>query len=662
MVDFLSQAKNVLSGKSPNAEPVISADNRIDRVDQCKVVWYQWENELSTDSKNAFNIGSPIPISASSKDLAKARSYDISNHIESSTYTKGMDGAAGSFQIVLHNSFDWPRFMRPGQWLLIFLTPDGDLPMPEETNGGVNTKGLPGIGASILSTLAAGGSLLNSFIPGTASLNAVPELPLPKGPPPSYFPSIKKRMRCMGIIQRVGIRSVTNMDRTVETSFVITGKDFGTIYEESELWFNANNADGATFTAAINAFTQQFTRNLSDLLDKWHDVFINPNSVLDKNLTSVKSFFPEQWVLPDRLVQDLALPMKQDGKGYFGDISNLKEFNATVFENPDPNPLAGLQGRCWDRLKNLSQPEFHELFTELGDSGNPKLYFRPIPWALDKSRYPVTGKLMLNYKDLASPDELPPPVPVGTNAATFTKLLDLDNLSKITGPQDDTRTIHSVYITAAEVDSYDIGADYHNRANFFLVDSMKSMFDQTNAFALQSKSLTPFPLRDESDIKRHGFKPRFVSLNSFNTTNEQLFGNSASAAFMLETNELIKDFYANAEDFYSGTMSLAAAKNSVKLGKVIVTDDSFQGIGEMVFYIEGYSDSFTVNGEGTGSWTQSLMLTRGMQKTVLEGGSSKDKQGTQSETFHVFNKDVKNSDSSTLGKIKNAIKNPTSLF
>ncbi len=661
MVDFLNQAKNVLSGKSPNAEPVISPDERIDRVDQAKIIWYQWEKELATDSKNAFGVSSPFPISASSTDLAKSRSYDISNHIESVTFTKAMDGGAGAFQLTLHNSFDWPRFMRPGQWLIIALTGDGDLPMPEETSGGVNSKALPGLG-SLTSAVAAAGNLVSSIIPGTAAMSPVPELPLPKGPDSSKFSNIKKRMRCLGIIQRVGIRSVTNMDRTIETSFVITGKDFGAIYEDSELWFNANNADGATFTAAINSFTEQFTKNLSDLLDKWHDIFVNPNSVLKKNLTSVKSFFPEQWVLPDRLVKDLALPMKQGGHGYFGDISNLKEFNATVFENPDPNPLAGLQGRCWEKLKGLSQPEFHELFTELGDNGNPKLYFRPIPWALDKSRYPVMGKLMFNYKDLASPGEVAPPVPVGTNAASFASLLDIDNVSKLSTPQGDTRTIHSVYVSAAEVDSYDIGADYHSRANFFLVDSMKTMFDQTNAFALQQKSLTPFPLRDESDIKRHGFKPRFASLNSFNITNAQLFGNSPTAAFMLESNELLKDFYANAEDFYTGTMNLTAAKNSIKLGKVLVTDNSFQGISEMMFYIEGYTDTFTINLDGTGSWTQTLVLTRGLQKTVLNGGSSKDKQATQSETFHVFNKDVKNSDNSTLGKIKNAIKNPTSLF
>lgn len=662
MADLLSQAKNILSGKDPNADAVVNPDNRIDRVDQCKIIWYQWQNELASNSKNSFSIGSVIPNSASAQDLSRARSYDISNHIESCTYSKGMGGAAGSFQIVLENSFDWSRFMKPGQWLLIFMTGDGDLPMPVETNGNVNTLGLPGVGSTLLSTLAGGGSLFNSMILASSALNPVAPLPLPAGPDSATMQTWKKKMRCMGIIQRVGIRSTTNQDGAIDLTFNITGKDYGTIYEETELWFNANNADGAAFSAAINAISQQFTRNLADLLDKWHDIFINPNSVLSKSLTSVKTFFPEQWVLPDRMVQDLALPIKQGGHGYFGDITNLKEFNGTIFENPDPNPLSGLQGHAWDRMKSLSQPEFHELFTELGDNGDPKIYFRPIPWALDKSRYPTMGKLMLNYKDLTSRGPVPPPVPVGTNVATLSSLADLDNLVKITGAADDTRTIHSVYVTPTEVESFDIGPDYHNRANFFLVDSMKSMFDQTNSFALTRKSLTPFPLRDESDIKRYGFKPRFVNLNSFNISNQQLFGSSASAAFMLEANELMKDFYSNAEDFYSGVMNLAAGKNNVKIGKVLVTDDTFQGISEMVFYIEGYTDSFTVNGDGTGAWTQAVSLTRGMQKTVLDGGSSKDKAASQASTFHVFNKDAKSSDDSTLGKIKNAIKNPKSLF
>lgn len=668
MVDLLNQAKNILSGKNPNTPPVISPDNRIDRVDQCKLLWYQWSNELSTDTKNAFGIGSLTSVSASSTDLGASRSYDISNHIDTWTYSKDMGGASGSFQFTLANSFDWPRFMRPGQWIVALLCGDGNLPMPEEVNGGVNTLSLPGIGLSGPPSPKAVSNLIG-LTSGTSSVLPVPELPLPKGPSATYLASKKQYIRCIGIIQRVGIKSSTNADKTVEVTFSITGKDFGTIYEETELWFNANNADGAAFTAAINSISQQFVRNLGNLLDKWHDIFLNPGSVLSSSLSNNKAFFPQQWVVPTKLVNDLSLNMNSNSLGYFGEISDLKEFSATIFENPDPNPLSGLQGLCWDRLKSLSQPEFHELFTELSDNGNPRLYFRPIPWALDKSGYPTIGKNMLSYKDLTSNQSLSSPKetilnPGSTLASlpSFSLSADLDPLSNITAPTSDERLIHSVYVSSVEIESYDVGPDYHSRYNFFLVDSMSSMFDQTNAFALTSHLATPFPFRDESDIKRYGFKPKFINLTSFNITNSKLFSNTPAAQFMIEANALIKDFYGNAEDFYSGTMSVAAGRNDVKLGKVLVTDDTFQGIPEFVFYIEGYNDVFSVNGDGTASWTQSLTLTRGMQKNVLNGGSSKDKQATKAETFHIFNKDVKNSDDSTLGKIKNAIQNPKSLF
>lgn len=665
MVDFLKQAKNLISGKDPNEPAPIYPDNRIDRVDQAKVIWYQWTNELATSPGAIFTPPSLGALSGDDSKLAASRSYDISNHIETISFTKSMDTGAGSFQMTLQNSFDWARFMRPGQWVVIMMTGDGDLPLPQEVaSTGEELPTLGELGKSLAGTLA--GKILNVG----ASFNPTVPLPLPPGPDVQTFQSYKPKIRCLGIIQRVGIRSSTNPDGVAELVFTVTGKDYGTVYEESELWFNANNADGAAFSAALDSIVQQFSRNLTDLLDKWHDIFINPSGTLAQSITNINSFFPRQWILPNKLVRDMGFSMKQGGL-YFGDISDLKEFNATVFESADPNLLAGLQGRCWDRLKGCSEPGYHELFTEISDSGNPKIIFRPIPWAIDKSTYPTLGKVMLNYADLASPDGALPPAPVGTIVSTLSSLAGLDALSKqVGGGGDDIRDFHRIDLNATEVESYDIGPDYHSRANFFLVDAMRSTLDQKNAFAILSKSISnvPFPYRDENDIKRHGFKPRFLQLQTFNISSKsnlfasQPYGNHPSSAFMIEANGIMRDFYANAEDFYSGTMSIAAAKNEIKLGKVIVTDESFQGIGNMIFYVEAYTDSFTVNMDKVTSWTQTVTVTRGIHQQVLDGGSTKDIPGTKASTFHVDNSDAAQKDGSVLGKVKSAIKNPRSLF
>ncbi len=648
MVSLLDAAKNVIAGKSPLDGPPATPDKRIDRIDQCKVVWYQWANELGT---GVPSLG-PIPIPVPSSMLAASRSYDISNHIESCSYSKSMGNAAGSFSITLQNSFDWPRWLRPGQWICIYLTGDGDLPMPPEKTGGNSTAGLG------LEAIPGGGVLAGLL---SKVFKSTPELPLPAGPSLEATKAMASKRRCMGIIQRVAIRSTTNSDGVLEPVFTISGKDFGTVYEETELWFNASNAEGAGFSNAIHAISTQFTRNLTQLLGKWYDVFLNPSDALSEAVTSVKSFFPTQWVLPDQMVKDLDLQMNASGQGTFGDLVGVREFSPTVFENPDPMPLAGLQGHCWDRMKTLSQPEFHELFTELSEAGNPKLMFRPIPWANNKDKYPTIGSTMMFYKDLAK----------GTSVATPPSLsLGLGSLSSlssfVTGLAQginvslpaDARTQHSVPITATEVESFDLGPDYHSRANFFLVDAMQHSMAQLNSFALTAKDAdTPWPIRDEADIKRHGFRPRFVSVNTFTLSTGNLFGTTPDINFMKELNFLLKDFWSDAEDYYSGTMTLAAGKGDVKLGKVITTDTSFKGINEMLFYIEGYSDSFQVNGDGVGAWSQTLSLTRGMQKAVLEGGSTKDKQTTEPGTFHIHRGSSDN-DGGLLGTVKNKIKNP----
>lgn len=660
MVDYLKAAKNIISGKSPFAESPIASDNRKDRIDQCKVVIYQWVNELGTDPSKTFGFGSPVPLSAPASELSKARAYDISNHIEGYAFTKAMGGASGTFQIVLQNSFDWSRFVKPGQWITVYLAGDGSLPMPAEKPVAFNPASSFGAAGQLIS-----GSLgsFSSLFAGASGLETTAELPLPAGPTEEQLKTMRSKRRCLGIVQRVGVRSQTTVDGVQEITYVITGKDFGTVYEETELWFNANNADATAFTKAVSSISRTFARNLTELLTRYHSIFLSPEDDLVKQLTTVKAFFPEQWVMPDQLIKDLGVTTKS-GNPHFGDINGLTEFNATVFENPMEDPFAGLQGRCWEKLKSISQPEYHELFTELSDEGEPRVIFRPIPWSMDKSRYPVTGKVMLSYKDLTNPEGVPAPLPTGINVGSkFSSFEALKTAVKdFAGNSASVRTQHRIPLTAVEVEGFDVGPDYHSRANFFLVDAMTAMKDQNTAWALMRDTpLTPFPFRDENDVKRHGFRPLFVNIHSFLVSNAQLFGSSAQKDFMLEANEILRDFYANAEDFYSGSINIAAGKNSVKLGKVFVTDASFPAIDNMVFYIEGYTDNFNINIDGVGMWTQTVSVTRGMDIEVLTGKSPKDKHPTKTGTFHVQPKGD-SSPTGMLDKAKKAIKDPTSLF
>lgn len=664
MPNFLQQAKNIVNGKSPDAVTPIAQDNRIDRIDQCKVIWYQWDTELKDDPDAFTKLQIPVPASV----IGSARAYDISNHIASVSFSKAIGEGAGNFSIILENSFDWSRYMKAGHWIAIYMNGDGALPYPTESNN-VDTSNLKGLSSFAKSAKSLISNLAGPVLGNLGGLQPVPGLPLPTyNPDAKAAEAIRPFLRCVGVIQRPAIRSTMTVDGARDITYVISGKDFGVVYEETELWFNFNSADQVFYTNLIKSITKNYDRLLGSLMEQWHDIFLNPKKLLKKNVLSQLtlpggSFFPEQWVLPKPLIEHLGLII--DGEGYFGDIVGLKEFSPTIFENPTPDPLAGMQGFCWDKLREISEPIFHELFTELSEDGYPKLFFRPLPWALNKSKYPTLGSTILNYADLTKEGEVLPPIPLNLDLGKITSLDSLTKIAKsaVSGITNSSqRTRHRVPVTSAEITDYDLAPSNHERFNFFLVDSNRSTQDQLNAFALAAQNPTvKFPLRDENDIKRHGFKPSKHEINTFlikskDFFGKDLYGNSPEQKFILEANSLLADYHAKSDDFYSGTMILCG-KPEIKLGKIIITDNDLVGVPNMVFYIQGYTDTFTVNTDKTTSWMQTLQLVRGMELEDLRTLATKDKKPiTKSGDFIADNREKSNG--TTLGKVKNLIKKP----
>ena len=53
-------------------------------------------------------------------------------------------------------------------------------------------------------------------------------------------------------------------------------------------------------------------------------------------------------------------------------------------------------------------------------------------------------------------------------------------------------------------------------------------------------------------------------------------------------------------------------KNDVRIGKALYFDAKTPYMGDKQFYIEGYVDKFIIGSDGINSWTQDLILTRGV--------------------------------------------------
>ena len=568
-------------------------NNRTDRSEQCKLLWYQWENDITSKASRFREVIS------SSSGLTESREYDISNHVMSFSYSKEKENGSGSFSFTLPNSKDWARFMKPGQWIVAALASDGTLPLPKEVGATPPNSG------DITS-----GQFFNTLVANPPKgIEKTSALDLPEATIESSV--LGPKIRCIGVIQRVSMTSDINEDGSLEVTYVVSGKDFGVCLEENELWFNflayeeidyKNSFGLDPTTAGVDV-----VRNLKNVMELWTNGFISPDKVFKPRDSKGRNNIAKdkrQWLLPQNLMTRIGLPSLGEDS-YFGNIPNLLEYHPTKFDYVVENPIAGLRGFAWERLKGLSQPAFHEFFTELTEEGKPRVFFRPIPWAIDTEEYPNIGQYMMTYLELVE------------NRSRFQEHSFPNRLPKNPFKKPlEYRTNHSIDLFADSVLSFDIGPDFHSKRNHFLVDYSSSSSNQITFLNIQSKEADfeqGYPFRDLASIKRHGFRPMHIyNVETFLSETSDQTTDSPAAEFLRETNELITDLWGQAGDFFSGTLNVMGI-SEIKLGKVLVTDPNIQGIGSMALYIEGYSDNFTVDSDGNREWTQSITVTRGIE-------------------------------------------------
>jgi len=594
------------------------ADPIQSRVDKCMVHWYRWLY-ASEDSTASFGLGIE-----DNTLLSESESFDISDHIVEFSFSKNLGEAAGSFSLTLSNSLDWARYMKPGEWLTVFLSSQGEFPRSSasKANPIENTKSAVMSGINIISGLTpSGGS---------------PPLPKPAGNPQDY----KNKLRSMLLIQRVAMRTTTTVDGTVEVTYTITGKDLGVCLEETDLWFNFLYFEYPAFAAAVaSTMPLQSVRNLTSYMDKCFSLFFRPDELFDSTvLVAPNSFIStlRQWLLPQQMLNDLGI--KFDRSSFFGNISNIKDFQPTLFENVMTDPFAGLEGSAWTKLKGLSQPEFHEFFLEMDHFGEPKVVFRPIPWSIDNDNYPNIGAYVPKYLSLIEPDVLG----VGSMLTGSISNITRNPLEAVKAVNNVLTSVGNlpIRLSGKEVYGFDIGPDFHNRFNHFLIAANNEGPKQSPlAYELlpSQKLNTRFPFKNISSIRRHGLRKRHFNIAAFLNQNSTTFtgplSDNPQVQFLLEANEMMKDFWGKSEDFQSGSFQIAG-RNDVRVGKAILTDDTVHGAANTVFYVEGYVDTYTVDAQGVGSWSQSIAVTRGVELEDLKSRSGfKTKAATKTGSF-----------------------------
>lgn len=515
---------------------------------QCKVIIYPWKEIL-----NNPDLGDDR--------LAAAGRLDISSQIQSVTYTKGMGGAAGSFSFTLTNSpnygsNDWKDIIKRGFWCVIYATQDGDLSLSQTVS------------------------------------------------PAKPRASEAKKIRCIGYIERVGVSGKTQPNRSIDIGFTVTGRDFGIIYEETNIWHNMFQFDQIMLDSiAQTKLNVMGSVRIHEALKTVHDLFYFPQNIPgaktndDKSLLSIGL----QWLLPKEMLLDIGFNLSSLARGtYWGALPGITDFQETGAGIAVDQPGDYLSGNSWDQLRRLSIPPFHELFCETDDNGKPKLTFRPIPWGLDQSKYPKNSKNIKLYKDLK---------PV-------------------------------VNIPAVDLYDFDMGEDDHSRYNSFLATVSTGLINtEDNVSLLLGKG---FPKNNKASIRRHGFRPMHVTVDSI-VKNEEQGNGTADQVQLVEFNEILYDYWNPAVFAETGTVEIAG-NNSVKIGKVMKFNSDVPYLCTKRYYIEGYTDTITINENRVASWDQSVNLTRGFEEQDLAAKKGFSTRNTKFSGAGEFTKGNQGSD------------------
>lgn len=489
---------------------------------QCKVVIYQWKNILNNPDLEDSKLSESIRL-------------DISSQVSHVTFSKNMGSASGSFSFDLVNSpnygsNDWKDIIKRGFWCVIYMSNDGDLQI---SNTVTQDK------------------------PSTSEA---------------------KHIRCIGYIERVGVRGTTQENRAIDYSFTVTGRDFGIVYEEANIWHNMFQYDQIMLSSiAQNKLNVQGNVRVHEAIKTVHELFYFPSNLPGAKVNDNKSLLSIglQWLLPKEMLTDIGFNVNGLSKGtYWGALPGIFEPETTGAGIAVDKPGDYLSGNAWEQLKRLSIPQYHELFCETDDSGKPKLIFRPIPWGIDQSKYPKNADNIELYKDLE---------PVVT-------------------------------IRAVELYDFDLGEDDHSRYNSFLATVSTTLINvENNVSLLDGKG---FPKNNSASIKRHGFRPMHVTVDSI-VKNNELGNGVADQTQLVEFNEILYDYWNPAVFAESGSVEIAG-NSKVKIGKVMKFTNDVPYLSTKRYYIEGYTDTFMVDDEGACTWSQSVNLTRGFEEADLE--------------------------------------------
>lgn len=510
------------------------------QIHQCQVVIFRWKYE-----RNIENL--------SLSELSESTPFDISNYISSVKYNKQMSSPSGQFEIALRNDRDWKKYIKKGCWLMIYMSNEGELAIPDVETG------------------------LKWNLQDDSDEDPI------KADAMSVFKMAaqKDKLRCIGLVDTVRAQgSVGEEKGEFDVSYVVSGRDIGVVYEETEIWHNQINFDKTLLATANANLNANLFKTVDGLLKVMHQLIFSPDDLVkdlkDDSLTSIAL----QWLMPVSLYRALGIIVPPFGKTYYGNIPGLLNFKSTPASYPVETPTALINGIAWSQLKSKSIEPYHELYPELDDNGQPQLNFRLQPWRTDFTkgfRYPQISRHADKFAD------------------PFNGL---------------------IHIGGIDIVDFDVGEDNHSRYNLFWSTINSSTVSIQSALQLigDNSPKTGFPRVLQNSVRRFGLRMLYSEVNA----NILLNSEKADQSLLSEFNEFVFDLWHDSHKLESGTIDIVG-KNETRLGKCVRVDDSAKYVANKTYYIEGYSDDFIVDSEkGNAFWSQTLFVTRGIANKEIE--------------------------------------------
>lgn len=362
------------------------------------------------------------------------------------------------------------------------------------------------------------------------------------------------------------IRRTTAVGGTGATTEVIalSGKGFGSIWEQTPIWFNPyseENFGGAQSQKAFGA--------LEGVLGSPDKAVVG---YLKNMLRQLGGTGRATWVLP------LSMPNRGEGS-FVGAVDFDTSQFPKEFKTGGPKELTGLssnwlmpQGNLWQLAQQWSDPIFNELFTDVLPG---LLAFNP-----EEELLVDDTELTLIFREKPFPT-----LEKGRNSAWFDLPLSI--------------------VPREQILNADVGRSGDERYNaFFVAPQIVQEAMKQSAIDIHR------PLWNERDIDRHGMK-------RFDIASKYAIKDSDISGLAKEQRRKVRDWYCINPYLLNGTLALATGRPDIHLGTRVRIPGSLGKNGDETYYVEQVDHSWTF---GPGTRTN-LGVTRGFlgdEDTLLD--------------------------------------------